>query len=95
MGYSPWGHKKSDTTEQLSTMQTNELQLYATILINTIHIMSKRRQMQKNTHCVKDQSHLERERVPIRQNAFSDPRSILFGNQSGYVVCLIHNKNDF
>ena len=51
--------------------------------------------MQKNTHCVKDQSHLERERVPIRQNAFLDPRSILFGNQSGYVVCLIHNKNDF
>ena len=46
VGYSPWGHKKSDTTEQLSTMQTNELQLYATILINTIHIMSKRRQKQ-------------------------------------------------
>ena len=33
-------------TEQLSTTQTNELQLYATILINIIHIMSKRRQKQ-------------------------------------------------
>ena len=22
MGYSPWGHKKSDTTERLSTAQT-------------------------------------------------------------------------
>ena len=63
--------------------------------VTYVDILSKRRQMQKNAHCVKDQIHLERESVPIRQNAFSDPRSILFGNQSGYVVCLIHNKNDF